>query len=151
MLTRRVVTIAIALTLLAAPAFGGSSKEMIELQTQVQQLLKMQQAIDEKMGVLQESMKTLTQQTNDALARVTASADKVDRAIARENAASDSCVDQLTGQAQPLHDALTELKASVAAMNRQLNELSGAKQVMPQQQGALPSTQPQGNSANPHQ
>ncbi len=149
MLTKRVLTIAFALALLVTPALAGSSKEMIELQTQVQQLLKMQQTIDEKMGVLQENMKTLTQQTNDALARVTASADKVDKAITRENAASDSCVDQLTGQAQPLHDALTELKASVAAMNRQLNELSGARQGAAQQQGALPTSQP--SAANPHQ
>lgn len=151
MLSRRVVILALVFLVSAVPAFAGPSKEMIELQTQMQQLLKMQQTIDEKMGVLQENMKSLVQQTNDGLARVSASMDKVDKAMAQQNAASDTCVDQLTGQAQPLHDALTELKASVAALNRQLSDMNTAKPGNPAQQGAptTPSTESQATTTNP--
>lgn len=149
MLSKKMFVLALVLAVSAVPAYAGPSREMIELQAQVQQLLKMQQSIDEKMGVVQENMKLLIQQTNEALARVSASVEKIDKAMAKESAASDTCVDQLTGQAQPLHDSLTELKASVAALNKQLNDMNGAKQGMPAQQGAPPTGQPQANATNP--
>lgn len=146
---KKLVIVAFTLALLALPASAGPSREMIELQAQVQQLLKMQQSIDEKMGVMQESLKTLTQQTSENLARVSASIDKVDKSMAQQSAASDSCVDQLTGQAQPLHDALTDLKASVAAINKQLADMNGMRQAMPPPQGTIAPGQSPGMAANP--
>lgn len=117
----------VALTM-TIPAYAGPSKEMIELQSQVQQLLKMQQSIDEKMGVLQDRINTLTQQVNENLKSMSASADKLDKALQQQVAASDTCVDQVTGQAQPIHDALTELRAQLAAMSKQLNDMNGMRQ-----------------------
>lgn len=133
MLKTKVATIAIFVAVLAfaIPAFAGPSKEMIELQAQVQQLLSMQQSINEKMGVLQDNMKTLVQQMNENLNRVSATVDKLDKSMAQQKSASDSCVDQLAGSAQPLHDALTDLKASVAAINKQLTDMNAMRQAMP--------------------
>jgi septal ring factor EnvC (AmiA/AmiB activator) len=122
-------SIAVALvTAFSVPAYAGPSKEMIELQSQVQQLLKVQQSIDEKMGVLQDRMNSLTQQVNENLKNLSASADKLDKALHKQEAINDTCVDQVTGQTQPLHDALTELRAQLAAMSKQLNEMSGVRQ-----------------------
>jgi uncharacterized protein involved in exopolysaccharide biosynthesis len=141
---KKVIVLLLAIAVFSLPAYAGPSKEMIELQAQMQQLLKMQQSIDEKLGAVQENMKSLIQQTNEALARVSASVDRIDKSTAKESAASDSCVDQLTGQTQPLHDSLTELKASVAALNKQLNEMNAVKQGVP-----APNAQPQADAANP--
>jgi chromosome segregation ATPase len=115
----------------ASPAYAGPTKEMIELQSQVEQLLKMQQSIDEKMGVLQERVNALTQQISESLKNVSASADKLDKTLQQQVAASDTCVDQVTGQTQPIHDALTELRAQLAAMSKQLSDLSGTRQSVP--------------------
>jgi chromosome segregation ATPase len=148
MLKLRTAILVLAMALLAVPAFAGPNKEMIELQAQIQQLLKLQQSIDEKMGVLQDSMKTLLQQTSENLTHVSQAIERVDKSMAQQSASSDSCVDQLTGQAQPLHDALTELKASVAAINKQLADMNSMRPAAPPQQGTAPAPQP-GGAVNP--
>jgi chromosome segregation ATPase len=117
------------------PAYAGPNKELIELQSQVQQLLKMQQSIDEKMGVLQDRINGLTQQLNESLKNMTASADKLDKVLQQQVAASDTCVDQVTGQTQPIHDALTELRAQLAAMSKQLNDMNAPRQSVSGQTG----------------
>ena len=123
----------LAVLALTVPAYAGPNKEMLQLQLQVQQLLKMQQSIDEKMGVLQDRLNTLTQQVTESLKQISASADKVDKALQQQAATSDSCVDQIAGQAQPIHDSLTELRAQVAAMSKQLSEVNGTRQNVPAQ------------------
>jgi len=129
---KRLQAVLILVTLtFAVPAYAGPNKELIELQSQVQQLLKMQQSIDEKMGVLQDRINTLTQQVNDSLKSMTASADKLDKVLQQQVAASDTCVDQVTGQTQPIHDALTELRAQLAAMGKQLNDVNASRQSAP--------------------
>lgn len=142
------VLMVVVLTM-AIPAYAGPSKEMIELQSQMQQLLKMQQTIDEKMGVLQDRINTLTQQVNENLKNMSASADKLDKALQQQTAVSDTCVDQVTGQAQPIHDALTELRAQLAAMSKQLNDMNGARQNTPQ--GNASGQDSAGMAATPRQ
>ncbi len=109
----------------ANPSFA-ENKDMIALQTQMNQLLKLQQSIDEKMGVLQDKINTLTQQVGQNLTKVNTTVDNLNKVMAQQQQVSDSCVDQVTGQAQPLQDALTELKANLAAIQKQLNELNSA-------------------------
>jgi septal ring factor EnvC (AmiA/AmiB activator) len=116
---------------MSVPAYAGPNKEMLELQLQVQQLLRMQQSIDEKLGVLQDRMNVLTQQVNENLKNLSASADKVDKALRQQVAVTDTCVDQVTGQAQPIHDSLTELRAQMAAISKQLN-MNATQQPTPQ-------------------
>lgn len=117
----------ILLLYMITPAYAGPSREIIELQQQVQQLLTLQQHIDQQMGVLQDRVDKLVQRTDESLARVSANVDRLEKVTQQQSAASETCVDQVTGQTQPLHDALAELKGSMAAMNRQLAEMQGGK------------------------
>jgi chromosome segregation ATPase len=105
--------------LTVAPAYGAS-KELIELQQQMDTLLKQQQAIAESMGQLKDRVDKVVQQTNENMNRISATVDRLDKSMQLQTAGADSCADQVSGQVQPLHDALSELKASVDAMNKQL-------------------------------
>src|SRR5438270_12283384 len=100
------------ISLLAAtlPAFGVS-KEIIQLQTQVQnlqdQMTQMRQSFDERMGV----MKNLVEQTTDNINKMTTSVDGLQKTLQQQNTDTAGKVDQVSGQVQALHDSLDELKA----------------------------------------
>jgi chromosome segregation ATPase len=108
---------------LALPAYAGPSREMVELQTQMQQLLKLQQGIDEKLGALQTRIDQMLQSTSENLNRVNATVERLDKETAQQTAASDRCADQVIGPAQNLQDSLTDLKANLNAISKQLNDL----------------------------
>jgi peptidoglycan hydrolase CwlO-like protein len=127
---------------LALPAYAGPSREMVELQTQMQQLLKLQQGIDEKLGALQTRIDQLLQSTTDNLNRVNATVERLDKATAQQTAASDSCADQVIGPAQNLQDSLTDLKANLNAISKQLNDLRPAP-------ANSPGQAPGGAASNP--
>jgi hypothetical protein len=80
---------AAALLLMAGPAASplfAANKDMIQLQTQVQQLqdavARLQQSNDESMGV----MKDLVQQTADSVNRMTVSVDALQRGLKQQQA-----------------------------------------------------------------
>ncbi|MFY9741611.1 MAG: tetratricopeptide repeat protein [Candidatus Sulfotelmatobacter sp.] len=108
------------------PAFGVS-KEMVQLQTQVQQLQEqmtaMQRSFDERMGV----MNNLVQQDADAANKVGAAITALQTAIQKQQTDSGSRVDQVSGQIQALNDSLDELKARLAAVSKQLNDIQSAQ------------------------
>ncbi|HTU40785.1 MAG TPA: tetratricopeptide repeat protein [Candidatus Aquilonibacter sp.] len=108
------------------PAFGVS-KEMVQLQTQVQQLQEqmtaMQRSFDERMGV----MNNLVQQDADAANKVGAAITALQTAIQKQQTDSGAHVDQLSGQIQALNDSLDELKARLAAVGKQLNDIQSAQ------------------------
>jgi peptidoglycan hydrolase CwlO-like protein len=113
-----------------APAYGAS-KELIELQQQMDTLLKQQQTIAESMGQLKDRIDKVVQQTTENMNRISATVDKLDKSMQLQTAGADSCADQVTGQVQPLHDSLSELKASVDAINKQLATMNGEHQPEP--------------------
>jgi chromosome segregation ATPase len=123
-------------------AFAGASKEMLELQTQMQILLQTNQKTNEEMGVLRDKVTALVQQTTDSLSRVSGTMEKLEKSLQQQQAATDSCVDQLAGQTQPVHDELTELRSRIDAVARQLNEMNSMRQ---SQEGSQNSP---GNPAN---
>src|ERR1700692_637475 len=90
---------AVILTATPAPAHAAS-KEIIELQTQVQQLLDMvqrlQSTLDTRFGVLQH----LVEQTADNANRMTASVDALQQKINAQNEAISAKLDTQSGQAQ---------------------------------------------------
>ena len=116
------------LTLAASlPAFGVS-KEIIQLQTQVQQLqdqmARMQQSFDERMGV----MKNLVEQTSDNINRMTTSVDNLSKQVEQLHNDAGSRSDQVQGQIQALHDSVDELKAKLTAISKQLDDLKNSQQ-----------------------
>jgi len=139
MTLRRSLTTLLALLstvcLVAAPAWG-TSKEMIQLQTQVQQLQEqmtaMQRSFDERMGV----MKNLVEQDTDAINKVTGAITTLQTTLQKQQGDSAAHVDQLAGQIQSLNDSLDELKARLAKVSKQLEDMQSSQQTLAAQQAA---------------
>jgi tol-pal system protein YbgF len=111
-----------------APSAWGVSKEMIQLQTQVQalqdQMTHMQQFFDERMGV----MKNLMDQNTDSMNKVAAAITALQTGLEKLQSDSSGRVDQLSGQIQALNDSLDELKARLAKVSKQLDDVQAAQQ-----------------------
>jgi tol-pal system protein YbgF len=128
-LRRCSIQIALLSTLwLAVTPVWGASKEMIQLQTQVQQLQEqmtaMQRSFDERMGV----MKNLVEQDTDAINKVTVALTTLQSTLQKQQGDSSTHVDQLSGQIQALNDTLDELKARLAKVSKQLEDLQSSQQ-----------------------
>ena len=121
--------LAIAILVLGSitPAFAVS-KEIIQLQTQVQsltdQMARMQQSFDERMGV----MRNLIEQSTDSMNKLAASLDATQKSMQQQSGDTQGRVDQLSGQVQSLHDSLDELKARLTKIGQQLDAMSAAGQ-----------------------
>jgi len=115
------------LWLAVTPAWGVS-KEMIQLQTQVQQLQEqmtaMQRSFDERMGV----MKNLVEQDTDAINKVTGAITALQGTLQKQQGDQSTHVDQLSGQLQSLNDTLDELKARLAKVSKQLEDMQSSQQ-----------------------
>src|ERR1700691_5038717 len=115
------------LWLAVTPAWGVS-KEMIELQTQVQQLQEqmtaMQRSFDERMGV----MKNLVEQDTDAVNKVANALTGLQNSLQKEQGDSVGKVEQLSGQIKSLNDSLDELKARLAKVSKQLEDMQSSQQ-----------------------
>jgi TolA-binding protein len=129
MKSRRSTLIVLALTLLAASTPGfGVSKELVQLQTQVQQLQDqmalMQQSFNERMGI----MRNLVEQQTDTINKVNANLQALQQALAKGRDDQSARNDQLSGQIQALNDSMDELKAKLAKVSSQLDQMASAAQ-----------------------
>ncbi|HVO81333.1 MAG TPA: tol-pal system protein YbgF [Terriglobales bacterium] len=115
------------------PAWGVS-KEIVQLQTQVQalqdQMSQMKQSFDERMGVMQH----LVEQSTDSVNKVSAAIANLQANLQKQQAEQGSHVDQISGQIQALNDTLDELKARLAKVSKQLEDLQSAQQTLAAQQ-----------------
>jgi tol-pal system protein YbgF len=140
MRTSRVLLCLAVLALAAHPAFPVA-KEIIQLQTQVQQLqdqmTQMRQSFDERMGV----MRNLIEQSTDNVNRINATINDLNKALQTQHNDVATRNDQLSGQVQALTDSLDELKGRLARISKQLEDLQAQQQNIPQQNLA-PGTQP---------
>jgi tol-pal system protein YbgF len=127
----------------------AASKEIIELQTQVQQLLDMvqrlQSTIDSRFGALQ----GLVQQSVDNSNKVSAAMDALQQKIGAQNEALSGKIDSNSGQVQSVSDSLDELKARIGKLDKSIQDLQSQLQNMQ----APPSGQQQqpGGSGMPAQ
>jgi tol-pal system protein YbgF len=113
---------------LALPQAHAESKDMIQLQTQVQNLMdavaRLQQSNDERMGVL----KDLVQQTADSVNKMAVSVDGMKLQLQNVQDANATKSDQLAGQIQSLNDSLDELKARIARADKALADIQSQQQ-----------------------
>lgn len=127
MRSMRTVVILFGCALMATPAFSVS-KEIVQLQTQVQalqdQMMQMRQSFDERMGV----MKNLVEQSTDNVNKVSSAVNELNQTIQKSHQDEGGRADQLSGQIQALHDSVDELKARVAKMTQQLDSIQNAQQ-----------------------
>ena len=134
------------LALLAALIFStipawGASKEIIQLQTQVQalqdQMSRMQQAFDERMGV----MKNLVEQDTDTVNKVATAVANLQASLEKQQADSGGRVEQVSGQIQALNDTMDELKVRLSKLSKQLEDMQAAQQNLSAQQAQVPPAQ----------
>jgi len=130
-----------ALLALAALPAHGASKEIVQLQTQVQalqdQMTQMKQSFDERMGV----MKNLVEQNTDTVNKVSAAIGSLQTAIDKQQASSGGQVDQISGQLQALNDTMDELKVRLAKVSKQMEDMQAAQQAASQQAAQTPPPQ----------
>ncbi len=133
---------------LAVPRAHAVSKEMIQLQTQIQQLqdaiARLQQSNDERMGVL----KDLVQQTADSVNRMSVDVNGLKLAMQNQQEALGAKSDQLSGQVQAMNDSIDELKARLARMEKALGNIQSQQQSTAAILSNLP--QSQGGAAQPN-
>src|SRR6266536_1492686 len=116
-----------------SPAWGVN-KEMVQLQTQVQQLQEqmtaMQRSFDERMGV----MNKLVESNNDAVNKVAAALNTLQATLQKQQNDGGTKIDQLSGQIQALNDTMDEIKARLAKVTKQLEDMQAAQQTLAAQQ-----------------
>jgi TolA-binding protein len=116
----------------------AESKDMIQLQTQMQQLqdaiARLQQSNDERMGV----MKDLVQQTADAVYKMSIAMNGLQLSMQNQGDAATTKNEQLSGQIQSLNDSLDELKARMARMEKSIGNIENQQQSANAMLGSLP-------------
>jgi tol-pal system protein YbgF len=117
-----------AVALFALPHAFAVSKEMVQLQTQVQQLQDMVQHLqtsnDERMGVIV----NLVQQNTDNVNRMMASVNNLQTTLKMENDQRGSGNAQLSAQIQSLNDSVDELKTRIANLTTQMQSIQSQLQ-----------------------
>ena len=126
------------------------NKDMIQLQTQIQQLqdavARLQQSNDERMGVL----KDLVQQSTDTINKMSVAVNGLELRMQNQQDAAAKNTEQLSGQVQALNDSIDELKARLGKMEKTLGDVqaqvqsaNGTLANMPAPAGsAVPASQP---------
>jgi tol-pal system protein YbgF len=126
---RAVAAAALAAVLALAPVRAhAASKEIVALQTQVQQLLDMvqrlQSTMDTKFGVMQH----LVEQTADSANQMSQTVNALQQKINAQNDTLGGKLDTASGQVQSLNDSVDELKSRIAKIDKSLQDLQGQLQ-----------------------
>ncbi len=125
---RRFVPALLLLAALNARPAHAVSKEMVQLQTQVQELIdnvaRLQQSNDQQAGVL----KDLVQQTVDSVNKMSVVVNGMQLKMQNQSDAQGTRNDQMSGQVQALNDSLDELKARMGRMEKTLSDLQSQAQ-----------------------
>ncbi|MGB7603748.1 MAG: tetratricopeptide repeat protein, partial [Candidatus Sulfotelmatobacter sp.] len=89
-----------------------------------EQMTAMQRSFDERMGV----MNNLVERDSDAVNKVAVAITALQTTLLKQQGDSSSHVDQLSGQIQALNDSLDELKARLAKVSKQLEDMQASQQ-----------------------
>jgi tol-pal system protein YbgF len=137
----RLTTVALFALPAGLPQAFAVSKEMVQLQTQVQQLQDMVQHLqtsnDERMGVIV----NLVQQNTDNVNRMMGAVNNLQATLKAESDQRGSSNTQLSTQIQSLNDSVDELKTRIANLTTQMQAVQSQMQNvngMPAQPGAAP-------------
>jgi tol-pal system protein YbgF len=111
----------------SSPAFAAN-RDMVQLQTQVQQLqdavARMQQVNAENMGVL----KDLVQQSADTVNKMSANMDDLKKQMLVQQNAQNNKVVEISGQIQSMNDSIDEVKARIGNMEKLLQNVQNQQQ-----------------------
>jgi tol-pal system protein YbgF len=114
----------------------NTKSQLIQIQTQLQimqdNMSRMQQSFDERMGV----MKDLLTQQIDNVNKMGVTVQSLQKTLGQQSTDAGTRVDQISGQVQALQDAVDELKARLAKVSKQLDDIQAAQQNVPSQPAA---------------
>jgi tol-pal system protein YbgF len=115
-------------TCLAQPAAAQNTKsQLIQIQTQLQimqdSMTKMQQSFDERMGVMKEMVTAQTDNVN----KMGVAVQNLQKTLGSQTSDASTKVDQISGQIQALHDSVDELKARMAKLSKQLDDIQAGQ------------------------
>jgi tol-pal system protein YbgF len=125
----------------------AASKEIIALQTQVQQLLdmvqRMQSTLDTRFGLLQH----LVEQTADNANQMSQTVNALQQKINQQNEGLSGKIDTTSGQVQSLNDSVDELKTRIAKLDKSIQDLQSQLQnIQNPPAGTQPGGMPSGVS-----
>lgn len=127
---------------------GAISREMIQLQQQVAQLLQAQQDLRSTVDTNSAALKTLVQQTAESVNKLNGEMVAVQRTVQDAQANSGSRIDTLTQQTQGLSDNLQDVQARVAKLSQQLSDVQNLLQSIDSKlSGGTPSVPPAAGGA----
>ena len=127
---------------------GAVSKEMLQLQEDVSQLLQGQQSMRSAIDGNNASMHTLIQQQLDAINSMNAKMNDLQKSVGEATANDSSKIDTMTSQTQGISDNLQDVQARVGKLAAQMNEIQGSLQSIDGRLagGATPSMAPVSSS-----
>ena len=109
-------------------AAQNTKSQLIQIQTQLQimqdNMARMQQSFDERMG----AMRDLVTQQTDNVNKMGAAVQNLQKSLGAQTNDAAGKVDQMSGQVQALHDSVDELKARLAKVSKQLDDMQSAQQ-----------------------
>ena len=106
----------------------AASKEMIQLQTQVQQLLDMVQRLQTTMDTRFAVLQNLAQQTADQATQMSGTVTTLQQKINAQNESLSGKLDSSAGQVQSLNDSVDELKTRIAKLEKSIQDLQNQLQ-----------------------
>ena len=152
----RTKSIALAIIAVLVGAIGGSilsprptgavSREIIQLQEQMSQLLQGQQAMRSAIDSNNASLRTLVQQSLDSVNALNAQMGTLQKNVQEATANSGSKIDTMSSQTQGLSDNLSDVQARVGKLATQMNDIQSTLQSIDGRLagGATPGSAPAG-------
>lgn len=114
--------------ILAPQPAGAVSKEIIELQQQVSQLLQGQQDLNASLASNTATLKTLVQQSLDSVGQLHGQMGALEKTTQDFQANTGAKVDAMTQQSQGIADNVQDVQARVAKLAQQLSDLQSTLQ-----------------------
>ena len=122
------IAFVLAACLVQPVAAQNTKSQLIQIQTQLQimqdNMARMQQSFDERMG----TMRDLVTQQTDNVNKMGTAVQNLQKSLGAQTNDASSKVDQISGQVQALHDSVDELKARLAKVSKQLDDMQSAQQ-----------------------
>jgi tol-pal system protein YbgF len=119
---------AIAGSMIGPPPAGATSRDMIQLQSQVAQLIQGQQDMRSALDTQGATLRTLVQQSLDGVNTLNTQMGSLQKAVQEVQANTGSRIDTMTTQTQGVSDNLQDVQARVAKMAQQLSDMQGLLQ-----------------------
>ena len=145
---RMILTGALMLALPALPAHAAS-KEIIQIQTQVQQLVEMVQRLQSTVDSHFGQMENLVQQSTANVAQMSTALNAMQQKLNAQTEATNGKMDTVSGQVQTMNDSIDELKTRLGKLETQLQTLQSEMQTVQAQTAPQQPAQQPGDASQP--